>query len=176
MRVLVCSIGAVASREFEIDSAIYRKYYDAVDVQCVQRRSELLSALGSGYEIVHLFSRCSNDGTLSDLEDKTLNGTELIRICGEYRTKLLWIATANASSCYITGFRAKGSPLNLIMTLDRKGDRFTDFLDKLLSRISSGETLPQAWVALAPQKRDSQKDELPDCIFFAPGPPLSLAR
>jgi hypothetical protein len=175
MRVLVCNIGAENREGFDTDAAVYKKYYGTVSAQGVRRKSELVSAIGSGYDIVHLLSRCSNEGALSDLEDEALGGMELIRICNEHRTKLLWIAASNASSCYMNGFRAKGSPLNLIMTLNRKGDGFTVFLDNLLSRVSSGETLPHAWTALAPQKGAPPKNELPDCIFFAPGPPLSLA-
>jgi hypothetical protein len=174
MRVLICSVGAAVPEGFETDSAVYQKYYKTVVSLSVSRKNELLSAIEGGYDIVHLFSRCSAEGALSDLEDGTFGGTELIHTCARHRAKLLWIATSNASSSYINGFRAKGSSLNLIMTLDRKGDHFKDFLDQLLSRVSSGETLPHAWAALAPQKGGSGKGVLPDCIFFAPGPPLSL--
>jgi len=73
--------------------------------------------------VVHPFGQCSDKGVLSDLEDASLDGTELIRICGEYRIKLLWIATSSASSSYIKGVRTKGSSLNLIVTLDRRGHR-----------------------------------------------------
>jgi len=176
MKVLICNVGSAISQGLEADSAVYRKYYGTVDSQSVRGKSELLSALESGSDIVHMFSRCSPDGVLSDLEEGTADGTDLIRACVKYGTKLLWIATANDSSCYIKGFRAKGSPLNLIMTLNRRGDRFPDFLDRLLSRVSSGEKLPQAWMALAPQKGGPPTSDLPDCIFFAPGPPLSLKR
>ncbi|HUB77549.1 MAG TPA: hypothetical protein VMB03_02075 [Bryobacteraceae bacterium] len=176
MRVLVCNIGAAAHEGFDGDAAVYRKYYDKVDILAVRLKSELFPALQSGYEIVHMFSRCSQEGVLSDLADGTLAGTELIRLCSGSRTKLLWIAAANPSASYINGFRAKGSTLNLIMTLDRKGDQFAFFLGKLLSRLSSGEKLPHAWTALAPQKGGPPTSDLPDCIFFAPGPPLSLPR
>lgn len=177
MRILICNIGDERREGFDSDAAVYRKYYAAVSEQSVRRKSELLSALEPGYEIVHLFARCSPEGILSDLAEGTLDGTGLIRACNEYRTRLLWIATANASPSYVNGFRAKGSPLNLIMTLNRKGAIFAGFLDRLLSRTSSGEALPKAWTGLAPQKAGAAgQSELPDCIFYAPGPPLLLPR
>jgi hypothetical protein len=58
--------------------------------------------------------------------------------------------------------------LNLVMTINRNGPNFPNFLSKLLSRMSGGETMPTAWAALVPQTRhDLSHADLPATIFSA---------
>jgi hypothetical protein len=80
--------------------------------------------------------------------------------------KLLWIASDNPPEGYIKHFRARGKKLNLVMTISRKGEKFTDFLGGLLAQMAQGTTMPTAWVKLAPQSPKTASDA-PECIFFA---------
>ena len=101
-----------------------------------------------------------------DAAGTTISGTELIEKCCDAGLKLLWIASENPPDGYIKNFRARGKKLNLVMTISRKGEKFTDFLDGLLAQMSQGTTMPTAWVNLVPQRPKTASDA-PECIFFA---------
>jgi hypothetical protein len=152
---------------FDADYEVYLRHYRHVDAIALSGIGELLAAIKSGYDIVHLFSHLAPGGLLVDACDATLIGSELIDKCSERDVKLLWIASENKADDYVKGFRVAGRPLNLILTMGRSGARFAGFLEKLLSRISNGETLPDAWAALVPQAEGPWQQDLPGCIFFA---------
>jgi hypothetical protein len=81
---------------------------------------------------------------------------------------LLWVASENKPEAYIRGFKAAGKRLNLVMTINRNGSKFLPFLEKLLSRMSAGETMPAAWVSVSPQgPNDPRQQDSPACIFSA---------
>jgi len=119
------------------------------------------------YDIVHFFCGLSPGGIIADSEGATIIGSEFIAKCCEKDVKLLWVASGNKGDDYIKGFKVNENRLNLVMTLDRRGSRFSEFLEKLLSRVSRGETMPIAWAALAPQARGPWEQDLPSCIFSA---------
>jgi hypothetical protein len=66
-------------------------------------------------------------------------------------------------------------PLNLVMTIDRKGKSFPEFLDRICGLLVTGSTLPAAWAKIAPQVLGLPHDNLPGCIFHA-GKPKALLR
>ena len=182
-KVLVCSLDTRFRDSLEADSSVYSKYYRGVRTVFFSRMSDLLRAIESGYDIVHLFSPLSPTGLVADGQSTTLSGTDLIGKCCESEVKLLWIANENEARDYVKGFNAAGKPLNLIMTISRNGAKFDRFLDELLSRVSSGETLPLAWVSLVPQAQGPWQQEVPGCIFHAgraavklPGVPRDPSR
>ena len=166
-KVLVCSLDPRFRESFGVDSKVYLRHYRHVDAVFSSSIRDLLGAIENGYDIVHLFSPLAPGGLLADSSDVTLLGSELIGNCCERDVKLLWIANENMPDDYVKGFKAAGRPLNLIMTISRNGTKFAGFLEKLLSRISSGETLPSAWAALVPQAEGPWQQDLPGCIFFA---------
>jgi hypothetical protein len=106
-------------------------------------------------------------GTIVDSNGKEITGTELIQTCCDQNVKLLWIASDNPSERYIKGFGARGKRLNLVMTLERKGPNFPEFLQKLLFRMFYGDTMPVAWNDLCPQIPGSDHPSMPESIFFA---------
>lgn len=56
--------------------------------------------------------------------------------------------------------------INLVMTLDRKGELFVRFFTSLFGFMLKGMTMPEAWVELAPQNPDGVP-ETPETIFSA---------
>lgn len=166
-KVLVCSLDPSLHEQANEDSATYSRYYRHVDSACLSSVQDLLEAIAKGYDIVHVLSGLSSGGFLRDASGANLLGTDLITECCERGVKLLWIASDNNPDDYIKGFQARGKPLNLIMTISRRGARFSNFIEKLLPRVSTGETLPVVWGSLVPQAQGPWHEELPSCIFFA---------
>ncbi len=174
LKVLVSSLDSDFRECLEADASIYSRHYRDVSSAFFSELGELHSAIERSYDILHLFSRLSDDGSLLDSKHQSLSGTDLIQECCERGSKLLWIANANAPGGYIKGFRAGGKPLNLIMTLERRGAFFEDFLEKLLCRLAAGETLPVAWPSLVPQSPGPWHEQLPSCIVYAGQPNVKL--
>lgn len=172
-RVLVCTLGDSFRTMRDSDAAAYRRWYKCVDIAAFDTVSELLAATRLGNDIIHLSASLGPGGWLSASDARVL-GTDLIAKCSEQQVKLLWIASENKPDDYVSGFRAAGKRLNLVMTLDRNGESFTSFLNELLSRISQGARLPNAWAAMAPQVPGSVRPGQPGCIFFAGWPDASF--
>jgi len=127
---------------------------------------ELLQTIG-GYDVVHLFVDVSPIGLMVDASANEISGTDLIEKCCDSGVKLLWVASDNKPEGYIKGFKPV-KPLNLVMTIHRNGPAFATFLGQLLSRMSGGEAMPNAWAPLAPQAAgDPHRDRLPATIFSA---------
>jgi hypothetical protein len=127
-----------------------------------------LEIIGRGYDIVHLFCDVSQEGNIVDVHGNKTAGTTLIQRCCDSNVKLLWLASENRPEGYIRGFKAQGKPLNLVLTIDRRGSRFPTFLQNLLRKMSEGETMPVAWVSLSPQNsNDPRNQNAPACIFAA---------
>ena len=172
-RVLVCCLDPCVGAQLDVDASVYSRHYKRVDVAVFHSVGELLRAVELCYDIVHPFTRLAPGGLLVDAE-ATLLGSDLIAKCCERDVKLLWIADENKPDDYVKGFRATGKRLNLIMTLNRNGASFDGFLEGVLSRVSRGDALPSAWVAMVPQAPGSWQRGLPSCIFFAGRPDASL--
>ena len=88
---------------------------------------------------------------------------EIIRDSG---AAVVVVATANASDNYIAASQDKGyGHANIVMTLDRNGDAFTTFFQKLFADMKRGVAMPMAWVKLAPQIPGVEQADVPDTIF-----------
>ena len=167
-RVLVCSVGAEFDELLNADANSYSRFYPSTTVKVCSSIKELVATIRQGYDIVHLFSDVLPSGIIIDANGDSLTGTSLIHTCCGSDVKLLWVANDNNPDGYLLGFNASGQKINLIMTVKRKGSRFSSFLDKLLSRMADGETMPMAWVAISPQSpRDPGQNNLPGTIFAA---------
>ena len=172
-KVLVCSLGSRYQQSVKDDSNVYARHYRNVDLKTLSGIEDLLAAVGKGYDIVHMFCDLAPEGIVTD-QGETLLGRELVRKCRENDVKLLWIASENGADIYVKGFGTDVKSVNVVMTLSRNGVRFSAFLDKFLSRVSCGETLPQAWAALVPQAEGPWQQDLPGCIFVAGRPGARL--
>ena len=167
-KVLVCSLHPKFAELLSIDSNSYSQFYPTTTATTFASIKELSGAIGRGYDIVHLFCDVSPEGIITDNGGATTTGTTLIQTCCDSGVKSLWVASENKPDAYIKGFKAGGKPLNLVMTINRQGTNFSAFLERLLSKMSAGETMPVAWVAISPQSpNDPRQKDVPVCIFAA---------
>jgi hypothetical protein len=77
-RVLVCSLDSAFKESLEADSNIYARHYRRVDSVCFSSIRDLLKAIESDYDIIHLFSSMHPGGLIFDDSGTTLLGTKLI--------------------------------------------------------------------------------------------------
>lgn len=176
-RVLVASLDSKFEDLLKADSRTYSQFYPNTRTTNLGTIKDLLATIDKGYDIVHLFGEVSPVGLISDITGETLTGTRLINCCCQTDVKLLWIASDNKADGYIKGFNAGSKHINLVMTINRNGLKFSNFLDKLLSMMSRGETMPAAWVAISPLgPRDPRHQELPATIFAAGRGAVRLSR
>ena len=173
-KVLVCALDPKFAEFLRIDSVSYSRSYPGVTVREFSTMDELSEAIDQRYDIVHLFCDVSPNGMVSDRSGNTITGTSLIERCCDSDVKLLWVANENKPEDYIKGFKTAGKRINLVMTISRNGSKFSAFFEKLLSRMSSGETMPVAWAALVPQAPGPWQQDLPGCIFGAGRPGARL--
>ena len=166
-KVLVCALDNRFDDVLKGDSEVYGQYYRATTTAVLPSIQALLGRLEQKYDIVHLFCDVTANGTITDASGKEITGTELIQRCCDQNVKLLWCGSDNSPERYIKGFGARGKRLNLVMTLKRKGPNFPGFLQKLLSRMAYGDTMPVGWNDLCPQIPGSDHPDAPESIFFA---------
>jgi hypothetical protein len=163
-RVLVCSLGDASEDALNRDFNAYRKHLESVTLQHFEDTDGLVNALRAGYDIVHVLTVVAPDGTIGKGE---MTGTELIERATQSGTKLLWIGTGNDAEGYIKGFKPNGNRLNLVMTIDRRENRHSDFIEKLFLEMQSGLSMPVAWNRIAPQIPGKQHPDAPYTIFYS---------
>ena len=166
-RVLVCGIDSRFNDLLKEDSETYGRYYRATTTALLPGIQALLGRLEQKFDIIHLIAEVTEAGTIRDASGHEITGTELIERCCDHDVKLLWAASDNPPERYIKGFGARGKRLNLVMTLKRKGPNFPSFLQKMLSRMAYGDTMPVAWNDICPQIPRSEHKGAPESIFFA---------
>lgn len=167
-KILVASLDPKFAEWAKTDCSCYSQFYPAPDEIVFENAQQLFSGIDKRYDIVHLFCDVSPEGNIIEGEGNTVAGAALIQRCCDADVKLLWLASQNKPEGYIKGFKATGKALNLVLTIDRIGPCFSTFLGNLLRKMSAGETMPAAWVALAAQtSSDPRHQDLPSCIFAA---------
>jgi hypothetical protein len=166
-QVLVCALDHKFGDFLKGDSEVYGRYYRATTAAILPSIRALLGRLEQKCDIVHLLCDVSPSGTITDADGEEITGTELIQRCCDQNVKLLWIGSDNPPERYLKGFVARGKRLNLVMTLKRKGPNFPESLQKLLSQMAYGQTMPVAWNDLWPQIPRSNHPDAPESIFFA---------
>lgn len=172
-RVLLCTLEQKFTQLLRDDNVSYSHFYSVTPKE-FSTIKQLSQAIEQGYDIVHLFCDVSQGGMVADGQGHSITGTLLVEKCSNSDVKLLWIASENKADGYIKGFKLAGKHINLVMTISRNGSKFSTFLQKLLSKLSRGETMPVAWAALAPQAPGQGQQDLPSCIFAAGRPGVRL--
>jgi hypothetical protein len=171
-KVLICALDSRFEELMRKDSEAYKCCYPTTTATTLSEPNALLEAVRQGYDVIHLLSDVSPNGEIAGSD---VTGTELIAQCCDSNVKLLWIASDNDPDGYIRGFKARGKRLNLVMTIKRNDPKFSEFLGKLLSKMSSGDSMPVAWNDLCPQIPGASHNDAPESIFFA-GRPGSRLR
>jgi hypothetical protein len=166
-KILVCGLGPQFQQLVSADAEIYARYYRSLETTTFSEIQGLIDAIARPRDIVHLLCDVLPSGEITDHTGERLTGTRLLKHCCDSNVKLLWIASDNEPQSYITGFKARAEPLNIVMTLQRNGPKFSSFLDQILFRMFYGDSLPVAWVDIAPQIPGSSNPDLPSAIFYA---------
>ena len=110
--------------------------------------------------VLFFYCQIEPDGTIRDFSRGV---RELIRDSG---VVVAVVATENPSQNYIAATKSCGyGKANLVMTLNRRGDIFPKFFQRLFSEMKRGVSMPVAWVKLAPQIPGAKHADCPDTIF-----------
>ncbi len=113
-------------------------------------------------DVLILYVRVEADGSIAGCSD-SLRG--LIRKSG---APIVVVASENPAKNYIAAAkRSAEAKANLVMTLKRKGPAFGQFFRELFSRMFEGQTMPLAWVKLAPQNPNVEHENCPESVFAA---------
>jgi hypothetical protein len=111
-------------------------------------------------QVLFLYAKINQDGSL---DNSPLSLREIIRHSG---ASVVVVASENESEHYIAAGKKVGyGYANLVMTLQRNGPSFTAFFKKLFADMMDGETMPVAWVKLAPQIPGRDQPNTPGTIF-----------
>jgi hypothetical protein len=161
-KVLVSAVGA-ENRLHSMavsDGAIYSKHYSNVTLAPVDSLDSLIDKIKTdGFDIVHVLLNVNADGAV----DQTPAG-RILRACADTGVRLIFFASENSPEVYTSHFQSAN--IDLVMTIDRKEEKFLTFLDSLLQKMTSGKTVPSAWIELAPQtEHASEHEDVPSCIF-----------
>jgi hypothetical protein len=120
------------------------------------------TAAAPACDVLFVYARVQDSGVV---EGSKVGLREIIRDSG---AKIVVVATENSPDAYIAG--APNKPYgraNLVMTLERRGNRFANFYVRLFKMMFAGETMPVAWVKLAPQIPGAEHEDAPGSIFAA---------
>jgi hypothetical protein len=167
-RILIGSLDPKFAELIKNDCHCYSQFYATPTETVFESSQELFKAIRQGYDIVHLFCDLSSDGNIMDGRGNVTTAIGLLQCCSESGAKLVWLASENKPQGYIQGFKTAGKPLNLVFTIDRRGSRFSNFLENLLRKMAAGETMPVAWASVSPQNsNDPRNQDAPACIFAA---------
>jgi hypothetical protein len=113
-------------------------------------------------DVLMIYARVDADGRITGSLD-TLR--EIIR---QSEASIAVISSENEGKNYIAAARAKGlARANLVMTIRRKGNASPQFLAQVFRRMSRGQSMPLAWVELAPQNPTAVHQNCPESVFSA---------
>jgi hypothetical protein len=93
------------------------------------------------------------------------------------RAYIAVFASENDSNAYINHMGKRTDwGANIVMVLSRNGDKFATFFQHLFAAMFEGQSMPLAWVQLAPQGPSPKHDENPSSIFAAEAGHVTFTR
>jgi len=169
-KILLASIRAGHEQLFTQDCDIYQGQFNGIFNDTTEYRAANISEFfefinGKTFDIVHLFADIETNGTIQDV-----SGTEFLKKLSASEVKVLIFASDNPGDNYVAFSKDIGKnikPMNLVMTIERKGDLFPSFFKSLFGFMAFGHTMPMAWVELAPQNVNKTGSDTPGAIFSA---------
>jgi len=111
-------------------------------------------------DVLFVYCDISSDGRIAT---SGMSLGDLVRSSG---ATILVVASENPGPMYIAC--NKTGPfgrVNLVMTLNRRGERFARFFTRLFEDMKRGTSMPLAWVKLASQNPNVDDPEVPGTIF-----------
>lgn len=151
--------GSKYDEEQKSDLRVYKRFYPAASNATFTTVAELRGAVDHKYDILHLFCDVGTGGIITDASGDRLSGADFLKSAVDAGVKLLWIGNDNPQEAYDAGFKTKGLKINTVLTLRRLGSNTSLFLDSLLAKMQSGETLGKAWsIASQPEGKSVQPD------------------
>jgi hypothetical protein len=162
-KVLVAQLGPAQRTKYDeeqkSDLRVYKRFYPAASSATFTTVAELRGAVDHKYDILHLFCDVGAGGVITDASGDRLSGADLLKSAVDAGVKVLWIGNDNPQENYDSGFKTKGLKINVVLTLRRLGSNTSLFLDNLLVKMQSGETLTSAWtIASHPEGKSVQPD------------------
>jgi hypothetical protein len=162
-KVLVAQLGSAQGTKFDeelkSDLRVYKRFYPAASSATFTTVAELRGAIDHKYDVLHLFCEVGPGGVITDASGDRITGGDLLKSAVNSGVKLLWIGNDNPQDAYDSGFKTKGLKVNVVLTLRRLGSNTSLFLDSLLAKMQSGETLAKAWsIASQPEGKSVQPD------------------
>lgn len=122
-------------------------------------------------EVLFIYCTLHPDGTLDGTSEVI---REIIKRAGAY---VAVIAAENRPEAYIKGMGPKKDWFaNIVMTIDRKADKFAEFYSRLFGSMFKGQSMLLAWVELAPQIPGRDHPDAPNAIMAAEAGHLSFER
>src|ERR1044071_5167617 len=164
--ILLCSLSMHDSSCISKDKLIYQNHRNITEYRAASFSDFLTFLNHKTFDIVHLLTKVEPDGTIEGT-----SGFELFESLSNGKVKLVIFASDNPADSYlklIPKDRSKSiKPMNIVMTLDRKGDSFQRFFQSLFDLMAQGDSMPVAWVTLVPQSPGVVNKNVPDTIFQA---------
>jgi hypothetical protein len=115
-------------------------------------------------KVLFVYARLAPDGHLLHAPASTLR-----HLAGEARAAIVVLASPNPPANIVAAGQLPGPrSASLVFTLDRKED-FAGFFQRLFARMATGESMPVAWVALAPQQPHALYPDVPETVFVPEG-------
>jgi hypothetical protein len=100
-------------------------------------------------------------------DGSTLGAPSTLRqIISDSGAKIVILATDNSMDGYKAALKNEGGKANIVLTLDRKGWRFSHFVEQLFSQMQKGLSMPVVWVRLAPQNPNDPHQDCPATLFL----------
>lgn len=122
-------------------------------------------------EVLFIYCTLHPDGTVDGSSEPL---REVIKRAGAY---IAVIAAENPPQAYMKGMGPKKDWFaNIVMTIDRKADKFAGFYARLFGSMFKGQSMLLAWVELAPQIPGREHPDAPNAIMAAEAGHLTFER
>ncbi len=146
--------------DFSEDVIIYKKHFDSVEIQKVNAINDIPSEMQNAkYDGLHVF--LSENGVANF-------GEEILRtqiLASKMNPSYVWFSSELSEGNIHSYFQSLSFlPSYLILTMNRRGQCFTKFLDDLFGYMRTGKRFEDAWVSVAPQTEGEWHEQLPVTI------------
>jgi hypothetical protein len=122
-------------------------------------------------DVLFIYCRLSSR---PDASETIASPRDLIKSARAY---IAVFASENDSTAYITRMGKRTDwGANIVMVLNRNGDKFAAFFLRLFTSMFEGQSMPMAWVQLAPQGPSPKGAENPSSIFAAEAGHVTFTR